>query len=330
MKIIIIGSSNFDSLEFHMADSLNFLGHSAEIIDYYQLIPAVKKYEFWLYYFSDPYAHYVSRKLIKRVFDKNPDLIIVTYRDVHPSFVSLVKQNLKNVPIVHYNPDQLTTLKNQQIFASEYDFFFSKDKYMVTFMKDKMDLNAFYLPECFNQRFCRSDFGNKQIAEDNIQMEVLVYGNFYPYRSKMLEILVKNELNISLCGVKGPYFSKVLEKDFLPPIYGKEKANYIFGSKIVFNNLHYAEVNSVNEKYFVINGSGGFQICDYTNTLEDFSPVDSREYSFKNIHEAVDMMKFYLSNPSRRLEIAEKQRVHFLKNHTYDIRMTEMLNILFK
>jgi len=330
MNIVIVGSSKFDSLEFHMADSLSYLGHKTDILDYFQVIPISNKLGYWVNYFSDAYAQYISKILIRKIIDYKPDLIIVTYRDVHPSFVSKVKLYLKNVPVIHYNPDQLTTLKNQQIFASDYDVFFSKDEYMVTFMRNKMALNAFYLSECFNQRYCQSDFGNKQIAEDNIQIEVLAYGNFYPYRTKMLDILVKNKLNITLCGVRGPYFSNILEEKILPPIYGKEKANYIFGSKIVFNNFHYAEVNAVNEKYFVINGSGGFQICDYTNTLEDFSPVDSREYSFKNIHEAVDMLKFYLSNPSIRLEIAEKQHVHFLNNHTYDIRMTEMLNILFK
>lgn len=46
-------------------------------------------------------------------------------------------------------------------------------------------------------------------------------------------------------------------------IVGKEKARILYGAKIVFNNLHYAEIESVNNKFFEINGSGAFQLCDY-------------------------------------------------------------------
>jgi spore maturation protein CgeB len=313
-----------------MADSLNYLGHSAEIIDYYQFIPALKKYEYWLFYFSESYARYISKILIRKVIDKKPDLVIVTYRDIHPAFVSGLKLILKNVIVVHYNPDQLTTLKNQQIFASDYDFYFSKDKYMVTFMRNMMALNAFYLPECFNQRYCNSIYKNKKEAEDAINIDVLVYGNFYPYRNRMIEHLMKQGLKVKLFGIGGPYFSSILKEKINKPIFGEEKANIILGSKIVFNNFHFAEITSVNEKYFVINGTGGFQICDYRDVLNDYSQIDIDQCSFKNINEAFEKIDFYLEHPLKRYEIAKTQQKHFLINHTYDIRMVQLLNIIHK
>lgn len=329
MKIIIIGSKNFDSLEFHLSESLNYLGHTAEIIDYHRFIPALKKYEYWIYRFSESYAMKVSINISRDVIEKKPDLVIVTYRDVHPSFVKIIKQNILGVKIAHLNPDQLTTLQNQQIFASDYDFYFSKDKYMVSFMKDKISLNAYYLPECFNQRFTKSDFADKKSAEESLNIDVLVYGNFYAYRNIMLENLVKHDINIKIYGNKGPFFPKSLDNYFNGPIFGKEKVNCIKGAKIVFNNFHYAEVNSVNEKYFVINGFGGFQICDYRAVLDDYSTIKSEIYSFRTINEAVEKIKYFLSNPSLRYDIAVQQQQYFMQNHTYDIRMQQMLKIIF-
>ena len=330
MKIIIIGASGFDSLEFHLKDSLFFLGHEVEILDLYKLMPIPQKYGYWLNYISDSYSQKMARKLSNQTLERDPDLVIVTYRNIHPAFVNGLKKDLNKVPIIHFNPDALTGLKNQQIFASEYDFYFSKDRFMVHFMRNKMKLNAFYLPECFNQRYCESDFSGKAEAEDKIQIDVLVYGNFYPYRNRMLEILIKNGINLKLCGNIGPYFPKSLKDYYLAPIYGKDKVNYIFGSKIVFNNFHYAEIQSVNEKYFVINGCGGFQLCDYREVLSEYSQVPSESYSSLDIDDAIKKITYYLSNSPARNEIATAQREHFLNNHTYDIRMTQMLNTIFQ
>ncbi len=230
MKIAIIGSSNFDSLEYHIADSLSFLNHEVKIFDFYKIIPfkKYKKYELIIRRLSDTYLNYVSNKTAKDVINYNPDLVIGTYRDIHPFCIETIKRKLTNAPVIQINPDQLTTLEHQQIFASNYDFYFSKDMFMVKFMRDKMNLNAYYLPECFNQRVCKTDFATKIEAEKKIKIDVLIYGTFYPYRNRIIDYLIKSGINIKMCGNKGHYFPKHLDKHFLYPIYGQDKSDFIF------------------------------------------------------------------------------------------------------
>ena len=54
-------------------------------------------------------------------------------------------------------------------------------------------------------------------------------------------------------GHKTKYFPTYLSS-FLPQqLSDEEKAKKLSGSKIVFNNFHYAEIESVNNKFFEIN-----------------------------------------------------------------------------
>ena len=102
----------------------------------------------------------------------------------------------------------------------------------------------------------------------------------------------------------------------------------IFGSKIVFNNFHYAEIESANVKFFEIFGIGGFQICDYKPTLEEYSIIPVEQFTFKNIDEAKDLINYYKDKPELRHQISSKQHEHFIKNHTYEHRVNEILNTL--
>ena len=89
------------------------------------------------------------------------------------------------------------------------------------------------------------------------------------------------------------------------------------GSRIVFNNFHYAEIESVNNKFFEINGSGAFQICDYKPMLHDLLPIDPTKVSFKNVDEAINLIDYYLKQPEERFEIRDIIQKHFLENFTY-------------
>ena len=112
-------------------------------------------------------------------------------------------------------------------------------------------------------------------------------------------------------------------------ITGDRKSELLFGSKIVFNNFHYAEIESVNCKFFEIAGLGAFQICDYRPTVDEYSKIDSKQFTFKSIDEAIELIKFYLDNTKLRHEIADAQYEHFIQNHTYEHRVKQILETVF-
>ncbi|AKD01934.1 glycosyltransferase [Pontibacter korlensis] len=322
MKIAIIGAKNFDSLEFHIKDELIHQGHQVQIFDYKQNFS--RKVDYGLILISERYEKKLNIKLLERIVTYKPDLVIGVYKHIHPLVVKGVRE--KGIKIIHINPDQLTTLRNQQIFVEPYDAYFTKDPYMLNFMKSNIGLNVFQYQEAFNPRFHKKVEGGP-LLEEEVNIDVLCFGTLYPYRNRMLKLLKEEGVKIKLFGRKAKYFDPILESDFLGKgVYGAEKAKFLNGSKIVFNNFHYAEVESVNNKFFEINGCGAFQICDYKPILNQLLPFDPKQVSFSNINEANALIKYYLNKPEKRVEIRDIIHDHFLENYTYKNMLNYILS----
>lgn len=330
MKIAIIGSKDYDSLEYHISDALIHLGHDIFHVDISDVIRLPYKYNYWVSKLSKNYDELIFNKIANLVVENRPELVIATYRFINPLCIMKIKKGLLNVPVIHVNPDALTTFEYQQIFATPYDAYFTKDPYIVRFMKDKMKLNAFYLPEALNKRLHKPVEIDRELMEDKISIDVVTFGTMYPYRAQMVSQLIDAGINFTLFGVNDKRFpnDKISRKFRNEYITGERKAEVIFGSKIVFNNFHYAEIESANVKYFEVNGIGGFQLCDYKPILKEYSPIDIEKVTFKNIDEAADKIKYYLKHPQERFAIANEQMLYFHNNHTYEHRMAELFSKL--
>jgi spore maturation protein CgeB len=323
MKAAIIGSDAFDSLEFHIHDELTHQGHTAKIFDFANIFSS--KIDFGLTLISMSYVEFKNQKLLKAILDFHPDIVIGVYRHIHPLVVKAIKK--EKIKIIHVNPDQLSTLQNQQLFVEPYDVYFTKDPYMVNFMKNKLNLNARLYSEAFNERILKRPVIDPILLEKEIEIDVLCFGNLYPYRNRMLHILKKENVNLTLFGHKAKYFDSFLENNYKNRrIYGEEKARILNGAKIVFNNFHYAEIESVNNKFFEISGSGAFQICDYKPILNDLLPIDPKLISFESMDEAKKLIQFYLHKPEKRFELRDTILSHFKENFTYKQLIMNILN----
>lgn len=93
--------------------------------------------------------------------------------------------------------------------------------------------------------------------------------------------------------------------------------------------MHYAEIESVNNRFFEVNGCGAFQLSDYRPILKDLLPIDPELVSFRSIDEGIDKLRYYLAHPTERHEIADKVYRHFMENYTYDHLVLYLLNATF-
>lgn len=328
MHVILVGSPAFDSLEYHLSDALQVLGYTTLIVDpaAEAFLPA--KLMYWAARFNETYDRLVAERIATRIVANRPDLVLVIYRTMHPVLVDQLKRQLPGVPIAQINPDALTNLEKQQIIASAYDCYFSKEPYVVSALRDKAGLPAYYLPEGFNPRIHRKPTISKADAERTTNIDVLVYGGLYAYRARMVEQLIRAGINVVVFGMEGPYLNATVKSAFRGRyLVGEEKNQLLYGARIVFNNLHYAEVTSANQKYFEINGIGAFQLCDHKPTLDDYSGIPTERVTFGTITDAIDKIRYYLSRPDERYELAEQQYQHFQKYHTIDQRVNQLLRI---
>ena len=245
MKIAIIGSKSMDSLESNLQEAFIYNGHLAEIFDIYDnriyrthFSVHAKNLDLLARKYSDKYDLHVFNKIAERVLDYKPDLVIGVYRFIHPNFVKRIKLN--GIRIVHINPDALTTFEQQQLFVEAYDVYFTKDPYILRFMRDNMKLNVKLYSESFNVRYHKKPEINKQECEKEVEIDVMTYGTMYPYRVRMLSELLENGINLQVYGVKPHrFYNHVLGASFQNRfIAGAEKARLLYGAKIVFNQMH--------------------------------------------------------------------------------------------
>ena len=71
---------------------------------------------------------------------------------------------------------------------------------------------------------------------------------------------------------------------------------------------------------------GAFQICEYRKELEELFHVGEEIETFQNIDELKEKIRFYLENPQKRKEIAEKGYLRAHKEHTYEKRLSELVS----
>ncbi|PRY42048.1 spore maturation protein CgeB [Spirosoma oryzae] len=328
MKTVIVGSCAFDSLEYHLADSVRALGGQALIIDGAGQYTLARKAHYWASRFVESYDRAMCTQLARRVATERPDLVLVVYRHLHPVFVDVVKQLLPGATVAQVNPDALSNLEKQQIIAADFDHYFTKEPYIAEFLRDKAGLNAHYLPEGFNPRLHRRPDLDKADAEQQTNIDVLLYGGLYAYRARMVGQLQQAGIRVTVFGSEGPYLPTSVRAAFLGRyLVGDEKNRLLYGARIVFNNFHYAEISSANQKYFEINGIGAFQLCDYKATLDEYSGVPAERVTYRTITEAIDMIRYYLARPAERHALAASQHAHFQQHHTFDQRVGQLLRI---
>lgn len=329
MNVVIVGSRAIESLEGHLADSFRVLGHAVTVVDTVNGGAISAQGLYWLGRFSEPVDRWLARMLTLRIAQLRPDLVLVVYRHMHPLLATRLKQALPGVVLAQLNPDALTNLEKQQIIATDFDFLLSKEPYLVDVLRHKAGLNAHYLPEGFNPRVHHRPAIDKATAEQQTNIDVLVYGNLYPYRVRVIEQLVRAGINVTVYGRKGPYLPPAVTRRFTNRyLAGDEKNRLIYGARIVLNTLHYAEVSSVNQKYFEINGIGGFQLCDYTPTIDEYTAVPAPAITYRTTDDAIDKIRYFLAHPAKRHAIADRQYAHFQQHHTFDQRVRQLLQII--
>jgi len=336
LKVVILGDSDYDTNGFHLSESLNFLGHKTTSITYREGLPwylkskLTQKANYYLIKGSFFLERQHAELLAKLIEKAEPDLVITIYRSIHPSLIPNLRKSLPQTKFVHINSDHIANLERQQLFVSDYDIYFVKDPFMLDLFKNQLGLNAFLLSEYCNPRIVKLPKISKEEQEKSVGIEASIFGNIHPHRSIFIENIINNNINLKVFGVKGPYMPRDVENCFTNEyLAGDRKAEVLFGSKIVFNNFFYGEVDGVNQKFFEIFGAGGCQICTYKDIIKTYSPVDPDLFTFKNNKEAVEKANFYLKNDDKRFELSKIMSNFFIENHTIDKRMEEVLSKVY-
>jgi spore maturation protein CgeB len=95
-------------------------------------------------------------------------------------------------------------------------------------------------------------------------------------------------------------------------------------SKISFCYSKWQFLNAIHERPFMVAGLGGFAITDYRDVVLEAFEADEM-ITYRSFEEAKDKIAFFLKNDAHRMRIAANGKSRVLKDHTYRVRVEQMM-----
>ena len=263
-------------------------------------------------YYGKGYRKYYVKNVPDILKTYNDRDFILTYICAYSTeFENLSKANIPKVHIdVDYFPGGNLRIQNEFYRKSKYNIMFAPTKSMVQLMQEnKTAEKVFWLPFSVNTEKYKKTADCKII---DVMTTFTTKPHWYPNRSKIQTMLKK--LNVI---------------SFTKPVLHDEYIKKINQSKIfVTDNGTY---NCLNMKFTEVLSCGTLLL---SNKPEDFDDVGFKEGEhlviYKDLNDMQDKINYYLKHDNEREEIAKNGMEFVRKNHSNDVRIKEMTDIIQK
>jgi len=332
MKILIVGVEQIKSNERYMDDkgwsfkkSFERLGIKIETFFYKKKgkLAFIEKNK----HIKDFWHSYMNKNLFRYIKDVKPDILFISKGETITSDTLWKIREKTATTIVNIFPDNPFYMgKFEAIEPCHY--FFVKDSYVLDALWKAGLKNVFYLPQCTDPDV------HMPILLSNAEKamcfsDISLIGSMYPYRLKLIEQLI--DFSPSIWG-RG--WSRVSNKEILKLYMGKDirgtqKSKVISSSSISLNPHHpLNDINGVNRRTYDIAACKGFQLTDHKADMEKVFKLNQEIICYKTIDELKRLIEYYLKHPDKREHIANAAYQKVLKEHTYDIRAKQILEIV--
>jgi spore maturation protein CgeB len=264
-----------------------------------------------------------QRPLIRRVRDSDCDVIINVEQSLMPTTVAKIRSSGPRIAL--WYPDPVSNISRMAMVASDYDALFLKDPLFARRLAQVCGLPATYLPEACNPQW------HRPIGHAGQEPFIVFVGTLRPTRMRLLARLLDAGIPLKLYGMDFPRWSDPgsLAGLFTNSYVTREAKSRVFReARGVLNDLHPAEMTSVNARLFEATAAGAAVICEHRDVLHDLFRINEEILAFSTFDELVDHCRLLLKEPdlSRTIGDAATARAH--AEHTYETRLTAILERL--
>lgn len=226
-----------------------------------------------------------------------------------------------------------------KVLFPHFDFVFTIDYAALEYYHKNGHPHAYHLPLATEPKV----FKPKQV-ESKYCSDLCIVGFPYPDRVKYIQLLLqKTKYKILLVGRWKQklyrfihYSSLRIHEGWVEPSIA---ANYYNGAKIVLNTHrpHNLVQNqnqlgiigkSINNRTFDVASCGSFQLIEFKEDLPDHFIEKEEIVSFHQYQDLVEKINFYMNNEEERIRIGSNAKERALKEHTFEHRLTKMINII--
>jgi len=342
LKIMVVGPIYGGSLPVagYCASALKELGHEVDFVDnsvYKDAYFVIKKITSDSVHQTQLMAmliSFISEAVIARCAEFKPDLIFALAQ-APLNDNSLKKFRDIKIPTAFWFVEDFRLMEYWQGVALFYDYFFTIQRgEFFDKLKEMGVRNFHYLPlaACLNTHK-KLDLSKEEL--DEYGSDISFVGGGYYNRRKFFTGLIDFDFTIwgsewDVCHPLSKHIQRGGER------IGTVDIVKIFNAAKININLHSSTCHEginpygdfVNPRTFEIAACEGLQLVDYRSELPELFSIDKEIICFESIEDLREKINYYLNNPDERQKIALKSRERVEKEHTYKLRMEEMLNFI--
>lgn len=339
MRILVIGPSGLDTMEMSTARALCGLGHHAEVCDLRRHIGlpgplvgsglAFRVAEFVLRATVREPFYLAQRELVRQAAALRADLVLVVQLTwVLPETIVALRE--RGVRCVGWFPDAFTSFGRGTFLLAPWDALFFQDRFIVERLRTSLGTDTIHhLPQCCDPELHRplplTDEERARYGAD-----VATFGNYYPYRARLVEPLLDAGLSLKLWGARPPRWLHHPVKKYWAgsTVIGDEKCKAMRAARIALNTNHYAGIGDVNKRTFELAGIGAFQLTDERAALADYLVPGVEVATFRGRGDLLEKVRYYLARPEEREAIAAAGQRRAHREHTFTARLVALFERL--
>jgi spore maturation protein CgeB len=342
LRILVVSPIYGGSLPVagYCSSSLIKMGHTVELIDNSRFDDALfyakdissdrQRYNRLLKHLSS----FISEAVTARCESFKPD-IVLALAQAPLTADCLETLRRQKVTTAYWFVEDFRFMEYWKNIAAYYDFFFTIQKgQFFTELQSAGIKNYHYLP----MAACPDIHKPVRLSEE----EIKYYGSdlsfagagYYNRRLFMRGLL---DFDFKIWGSDWD-----LHSDLAPCIQRSgaridtEEIVKIFNASRININLHSSTYHKginpfgdfINPRTFEIMACGGFQLADRRPALEGLFEAGEEIIVFDDLGDLRSKAAYYLADPEERHRIAERGRQRVLREHTYENRMKEMLEVI--
>jgi spore maturation protein CgeB len=323
MRVGVVGAAEPDYFADNVGDALDRIGHVVT-------------------YLGPPRVHHRSRRMVAvvtaarqampRLEDRAQQCIVqaaldakcevVINLDAHlmPGVVTRLRR--AGIRMAFWFPDAVSNLGRQLMLLAPYDALFFKDPHIVDRLRATLDMPVYYLPEACNPRW------HRPLSPAGTQPFLVVAGNMYPSRVKLLDRLIDKGIPLQLYGTSFPRWIGDTPARKIHAgrcVFREEKAQVFRSAAGVLNTMHPAEIIGVNARLFEAAGCGAAVLTEFRPSLPELFDIGTEVLAYHDFDELVDQATRLLNETglTSRLGDAAARRAH--RDHSYDLRVAAIL-----
>ena len=282
--------------------------------NYFHKIPKLK----WLIK-----SDWKERILEAQIEDFKPDIIYCqSLNAVNPIFLKKIKKKCKLLV------GQIASSLPSEEYLPIYDLILTSFPHYVQRFRNN-NINSEYFKIGFEKTILNKLSVSKQKYNTTFVGGI---SNFHHNGTKLLEFLSKKiKIDIWGYGTKNLLKNSLIHKNHHGLAWGLNMYNILYNSKISINrHINASENNANNMRLYETTGVGSMLITDEKDNLGDLFEIGKEIEVYSTKEELTKKIDYYLSHEEERKKIALAGQKRTLRDHTYEIRMKELIEILNK